>query len=320
MAFRYIIGALMASLDASQIALSERKQRIKADLTLLGVSLIWGSAFVVQRIAALEVGVFYFNGLRFLLAALFLLPFARLGVLRQTDFQRTGNANWWGILLTGLALFCGSAFQQAGLQYTTAGNAGFITGLYVVLIPLFMALVWRQRPRPIIWLAALLAATGLFLLSTSGKMHLNPGDALVLVSAIFWALHVILVGQLVGHVDVMTLAIGQYLVCGLANLVAGLALEPNGFSGLVGFWWVVAYTGIISVGLGYTLQVVGQRVAPPSDAAIILSMEAVFAAFSGWLFLGETLMPSQILGCGIMLVGMLLAQLHREDRTKGLSL
>jgi len=307
----------MTALDASQIALLERRRRIKADLTLLGVSLIWGSAFVVQRIAALEVGVFYFNGVRFLLAALFLLPFARLGILRQTDSPGTGSATRWGVLLTGLALSCGSAFQQAGLQYTTAGNAGFITGLYVVLIPLFMALGWRQRPRPVIWLAALLAASGLFQLSTGGEMRLNPGDALVLVSAIFWALHVILVGQLVGRMDVMSLAIGQYLVCGIVNLVTGLVLEPGGFSGLMDSWWVVVYTGVISVGLGYTLQVVGQRVAPPADAAIILSMEAVFAAFSGWLFLGETLAPLQLLGCGIILGGMLLAQLHLENRFRG---
>jgi drug/metabolite transporter (DMT)-like permease len=304
----------MTSLDASQIALLDRKRRIKADLTLLTVSLIWGSAFVVQRIAALEVGVFIFNGLRFLLAALVLLPFARLGVLRRKDSPGARGATRWGVVLTGMALFCGSAFQQAGLQYTTAGNAGFITGLYVVLIPLFMALGWRQRPRPVILLAALLAAAGLFLLSTGGEMRLSLGDALVLVSAVFWALHVILVGQLVGSVDVMPLAIGQYVVCGIANLASGLVLEPGGFSNLAGSWWVVVYTGVISVGLGYTLQVVGQRVAPPADAAIILSMEAVFAAFSGWLFLGEMLTPSQLLGCGIILGGMLLAQSHREDR------
>jgi drug/metabolite transporter (DMT)-like permease len=309
----------MTALDASQITQLERRRRIKADLTLLGVALIWGSAFVVQRIAALEVGVFYFNGVRFLLAALFLLPFSRLGILQEKDSAGQGRAAWLGVLLTGLALFCGSAFQQAGLQYTTAGNAGFITGLYVVLIPLFMALAWRQRPRPVIWLAALLATVGLFLLSTGGKMHLNSGDALVLVSAVFWALHVILVGQFVGRVEVMTLAIGQYVVCGLANLATGLFLEPGGVSGLIGNWWVVVYTGILSVGLGYTLQVVGQRVAPPADAAIILSMEAVFAALSGWLILGETLTSSQMLGCGIMLGGMLLAQLHLEDRVGGWS-
>jgi len=302
----------MASLDASKIALLGHKRRIKADLTLLVVAMIWGSAFVVQRIAALEVGVFYFNGLRFLLAALVLLPFAGQGVWRWKDSQSTGGSNWLGVILTGLALFSGSAFQQAGLQYTTAGNAGFITGLYVVLIPLFMALIWRERPRPVIWLASVMAAIGLSLLSTSGEMRLNTGDALVLVSAVFWALHVILVGRIVGRTGIMRLAIGQYIVCGMANLAMGWVLEPGGFSGLADSWWVVVYTGVISVGFGYTLQVAGQRTAPPADAAIILSMEAVFAAISGWLFLGEVLTPLQLLGCGIMLGGMLLAQLRLD--------
>lgn len=319
----------MAPANVSQAAHIERRRRVRADLVLLSVSLIWGSAFVVQRIAALEVGVFLFNGFRFLLAALVLLPVARIDALRQPGLPGLKRGNLGGVVLVGLALFCGTAFQQAGLQFTTAGNAGFITGLYVVLIPLFMALAWRCAGRraeseeqtarseantaavqKTVWAAALLAALGLFLLSTGGEMRLNPGDALVLVSAVFWALHVILIGRLVGQVDVLPLAIGQYAVCGAANLLVGLGLEADGFAALAREWWVVAYTAVISVGLGYTLQAVGQRVAPPHDAAIILSGEAVFAALFGWLFLGEALAPLQLLGCAVMLAGMLLAQFH----------
>jgi drug/metabolite transporter (DMT)-like permease len=213
-----------------------------------------------------------------------------------------------GVLLLGLLMAGGAALQQAGLQYTTAGNAGFITGLYVVIIPLFLGLFWRQRLPRLTWLGAFLAVIGLFLLSTGGKLRLNLGDALELAGAVFWALHVIFIGRLVLRLDVLQLAVGQYLVCALASLSIGLLVEAHTLPALLDHWWAVAYTGLISVGLGYTLQAVGQRVAPPADAAIILSLEAVFAALFGWLILGEMLSPQQLFGCGVMLLGMFLAQ------------
>lgn len=292
------------------------KQRLWADLTLFSVAVIWGSAFVVQRIAAMEIGVFIFNGSRFLVGALVILP---LAVLRITHHERRwrlekkpltlfSQKNILAILAAGLIMTGGSAFQQAGLKYTTAGNAGFITGLYVVLIPILLTLIWRRRPRPMIWVAALFAVVGLFLLSTGGQMRINLGDALVLVSAVFWAFHVLLISWSVQRMDAIQFACGQYLVCGLTSLAIGLILEPVSSTPVIELWRVIAYMGIISVGLGYTLQAVGQRVAPPADAAIILSLEAVMAAFFGWIFLGESLAPLQLLGCGIMLAGMLLAQ------------
>jgi drug/metabolite transporter (DMT)-like permease len=210
-----------------------------------------------------------------------------------------------------------AALQQAGLQYTTAGNAGFITGLYVVLIPIFLALFWRQRLRRTIWLAALLAVTGLYLLSTGGELRLNRGDLLELAGAVLWALHVIFTGRLVQRLDVLHFAVGQYLACGLASLALGLVFEAKALPALVEYSWAIAYAGLISVGLGYTLQAVGQRIAPPADAAIILSLEAVFAALAGWIFLGELLTPPQLLGCGIMLAGMLLAQAGTLPGSKG---
>ncbi len=267
--------------------------------------MIWGSAFVVQRIAALDVGVLLFNGLRFLVGALALLPFAWRERMAPPVWRK---ANWVGVLMAGTLLAGGAALQQAGLQYTTAGNAGFITGLYVVLIPLFLAFGWRQRPRPAIWVAALLAAIGLFLLSIGGSLRLNAGDILELGGAVFWALHVILIGRLVERMDIMRLAAGQYLVCGLLSILVGLVFEATDWPALLSGWWAIFYTGIISVGLGYTLQALGQRHAPPADTAILLSMEAAFAALFGWIFLGEVLSALQLLGCGIMFAGVLLAQ------------
>lgn len=285
-----------------------RKQRLQADLILLAVAAIWGSAFVVQRLAAVEVGVYLFNGLRFLVAALFLAPIAISRALAGPDMAGVNRKSLPGVVLVGLLLAGGAALQQAGLKYTTAGNAGFITGLYVVFIPIFLGLFWHQQVRRIIWLGALFAVIGLFLLSTGGRFRLSFGDALELAGAVFWALHVIFIGRLVQRLDVLQIAVGQYLVCGVVSLAIGLILEAQVLPALVDKWWAVAYTGLISVGLGYTFQAVGQRVAPPADAAIILSLEAVFAAAAGWIFLGEVLGPVQLTGCGVMLLGMLLAQ------------
>jgi drug/metabolite transporter (DMT)-like permease len=282
--------------------------RLKADLALLTTSLIWGSAFVAQRVAAVQVGVFLFNGMRFWLAAFVLLPFIWLEQRRKTGQITLRPEILPGIALAGVLLFGGSALQQAGLVFTTASNAGFITGLYVVFIPIFMLLIWHKRQEPVIWVAAGLAAAGLFLLSTGGQLRVNPGDLLVLTSAIFWAFHVILIGNLAQRVRILPLAVGQYFICGLLNMICGIWLEAGTLHDLAGGWWAIVYTGVVSVGLGYTLQVAGQRKAPPADAAILLSMEAVFAAFFGWWLLGEKLSPVQLIGCGIMFAGMLLAQ------------
>ena len=289
--------------------------RLRADLMLVLVALIWGSAFVAQRLAAGDVGVFLFNGTRFLLAAIVLAPLAWsytfnqkiVGGEQAIEPLSRGNFRW--AALAGLLLVGGAALQQAGMIYTTAGNAGFITGLYVLFIPLFLALIFRQRPRPVIWMAASLAVAGLFLLSTGGKMTVNWGDILELLGAVFWALHVIVTGRVVRRLNVLQFAVGQYVVCGMINLAIGLMLEGWRFPALLGGWWLVAYTGLLSVGLGYTLQAVAQREAPPADAAIILSMEAAVAAAAGWIFLSEVLAPVQILGCVVMMAGMLLVQL-----------
>ena len=293
------------------------KRRLWADLALLLAAFIWGVAFVVQRMAAAEVQPYVFNGIRFLVGALVILPFALIRAKRGVG---PGELGWKtgglmsgkylpGVALAGLLLASGAAFQQVGLIYTTASNAGFITGLYVVFLPVFLTLGGRRKiPRLMIWIAAFLSALGLYLLSTGGQFQLNRGDILVMVSSAFWAFHVILIDWMVQRVEVLQLVTGQYIVCGLVSLSLGLYLEPEALQSVVSNWWLLAYMGVISVGLGYTLQAVGQREAPPADAAIILSMEAVFAATGGWLFLGESLAPLQLLGCGIILLGMLLAQ------------
>lgn len=277
--------------------------RIKADAILLLVALIWGTAFVFQRLAAGEVGPILFNGMRFLVGVLVLLPFMGKGLIHMTRLEVRGG------LLAGLLLFGGAALQQAGLAFTTAGKAGFITGLYVVLVPILLALFWKEKIYWFSWLASLVAVVGLFFLSLTEELQLAPGDGLELAGAFVWACHVVLVGKLANKVDVLRLAFFQYLVCGVMSLAVGLVFESGTWNGLSSnLIWAVLYTGVISVGVAYTLQLVGQKFAPATDAAIIMSGEAVFAALAGWVFLSELLTPRQILGSVLILTAMFLAQ------------
>ena len=289
----------------------KRRQRAQADLLLLLVALIWGTAFVAQRVGALNMGVYLFNGMRFLLGALVLLPFAWRDQRQVVKLTR-GDA--LGIALAGLLLFGGISFQQVGLRYTPASNAGFITGLYVVFIPLILMFGRGDGVRRGVLAASLCAGVGLFLLSTGGQLRLAPGDTLELACAVLWAFHVIWIGRLVQRLDALRIAIGQNLLCGGLSLAIGLLLEGEAWPQGVITWWAIVYTGVFSIGVGYTLQVVGQRVAPAADAAILLSLEAVFAALFGWLLLDERLSMVQLLGCGLMLAGMVLAQVQSLAR------
>jgi len=289
---------------------NKESQRFRADLILLVVSLIWGSAFVAQRVAATSMNTFLFNGLRFLLGAVVLVPLAVLSTRRREYSTPLDLQSLSLVLLAGILLFLGASLQNLGLRSTTAANAGFITGMYVVLVPFLLALIWRQWPAKMVWFAVGLSATGLFLLSTGGNLSLAPGDRLEFGGAILWAGHVILIGILAQRVNAFTISIGQNLVCGLLSLLTLLLTAgDNYWSGFSTSWWTIVYTGILSVGVGYTLQIVGQRVAPPTDAAIIMSMEAVFAAIFGWILLEEYLSGVQIIGCLLMVVAMVLAQL-----------
>ena len=277
--------------------------RLKSDFILLLVALIWGSAFAAQRVAADHLGPFLFNGVRFIIAVLVLLPMARF----RLKVER-GILPW--VALAGIVLFTASFFQQAGMQYTTAGNAGFITGLYVVLVPLAMVTFLRQTVSRWTWLAAGIATIGALLLSTGGEIKLNPGDALELAGAGAWAVHVLLVGWLARRTDVLSFVILQDLVSAVLNVVFSLFTDISTLPGLLPAAWAVLYTGIFSIGIGYALQGIGQRHAPPADAAIILSLEAVFAALFGFMFLNERLLPVQVLGCFLILVAIIQVQLR----------
>jgi drug/metabolite transporter (DMT)-like permease len=221
----------------------------------------------------------------------------------------------WGGGLIGLLLFTAASLQQWGLAYTTAGKAGFVTGLYVILVPLFTALIWRRRPPWSVLVASLIATAGLFLLGEVEGLGLAPGDGMVLAGAVAWAFYIILIGEMAAGVDSLRLAFVQYLTCGVIGTVLGLVLEHNTVQGWTAAWWTVLYNGLVSIGVAFALQIVAQRRAPTSAASIIMSMEAVFAALFGWMLLGETFTVWQLAGCGLMLGSMVLARVGVRTRS-----
>jgi len=282
--------------------------RVKADLTLLLVALVWGLGFIAQRSAAQEIGFLVFNATRWTIGALVMLPFLRfrLEISRKTlPWMAAG----------GVLLFAASGLQQAGLEFTTAGNAGFITGAYVVLIPLLLSIFWKEKLTWSIWLAAIITTIGIYLLSSGGKLKFNVGDAIVLAGAFMWALHVIVTGKGVKHVPVLSFVTGQYIICAFINLVFGIAFQSASIPDLPSAWMAILYLAVISTGVGFTLQAYGQRHAPPADAAIILSLEAVFSALFGWMFLAEQLTFIQAAGCFLIMAAILVSQLllQRSD-------
>ncbi|MCF6186717.1 MAG: DMT family transporter [Desulfobulbaceae bacterium] len=287
----------------------EKQKTVTADLLLLLVALIWGFGFVAQRAGMEHVGPYTYNGIRFLLGGLCLLPLAlRVHRRRTVDLLPKISALKAGFP-AGVILFAGATLQQIGLLYTSAGKAGFITGLYVIFVPIF-GLFLGQRTGIGTWIGALLAAVGMYLLSVQADFSINKGDLLVLIGAVFWALHVLLLGYLSPRTYPVRLAMVQFLFCGLFSLLVAAALETTTVQAIFDAAVPILYGGLCSVGIGYTLQVVAQRRAHPAHAAILLSLEAVFAAIGGWWLLAEVLSARGLTGCGLMLGGMLLSQLY----------
>jgi drug/metabolite transporter (DMT)-like permease len=286
---------------------------LEADLLLFITAAIWGFAFVAQRMGMESMGPFTFNAIRFSLGALVLLPFAL--VQRRGKIARLKHVIKtypWPILITGLALFGGASLQQIGLVGTTAGKAGFITGLYVILVPL-LALLWGSKTQFAHWVGALLAVFGLYLLSVKAGFQVSPYDLVVFAGAFVWAGHVHLIDRFSDKVGPIQLSIFQFTICGILSAVIAILFEPINLSGLAAGIWPILYGGFLSVGLAYTLQVVAQRTANPSHAVIILSLEGAFAALGGWLVLGEVLTSRDLLGSALILSGMLISQFFGKE-------
>lgn len=282
----------------------------RADALMLLTAMIWGSTFVAQRLGMDHIGPFLYTGLRFLVGAVAVLPL--LWLLRKPRKPgtpgRMSKPMLLGSLALGAVLTVGINLQQVGLLFTTVTNSGFITGLYVILVPVF-GLFIGMRTHKGTWAGALLAVVGMIMLSVGPGFRVASGDWLQLVGAACWAIHVLMVGALASRYDPILVSFIQFMVCAAASLTLALIFEPIQLPMIEQALPAILYGGVLAVGVAFTLQVVAQKDAITSHAAIILSLEAVFAALAGWLILGETLSPRGLLGCALMLGGMLLAQL-----------
>jgi len=281
-------------------------KKVSGSLFLLLTALIWGTAFVAQRSGMDYLGPISFQGIRALLGFFALLPVMLLQKKRQgAAFRMPG---WRAVLGCGLVLGLASLLQQIGLTTTPAGKAGFISALYVVLVPV-LGLFAGRKTNALTWLGVLLSLAGLCLLSSVGSLSLEAGELWVLGSAFLFALHILLIDRFAPGCDGIALSCLQFLVAGLTALPLGLALENPLPSQIWNARWAILYTGVLSCAVAYTFQIIGQQRTPPTLASLILSLESVFSAAAGALLLGEVMTGRELLGCALMLGAVLLSQL-----------
>ncbi len=287
---------------------------LRTDALLMITAIIWGTAFVFQKTGMDHIGPFAFNGIRFILGSLALTPLTIISLRRKAaaPYENRPSLKTYvqGGIMAGCALFGGAALQQLGIISTTAGNAGFITGLYVVITPI-MGLAFGQRPGMGTWIGGLLAVVGLYFLCITGDFTIAHGDLLIIIGAFFWSAHLLLIGWLAPRMNPIALAQAQFMVCGLLSLGTALCIETITLAGIMGAGTAILYCGLMSTGVAYTLQIVAQQEANPAHASIILSLEAVFAAAAGWFLLSEALGVEALLGCTLMLTGMIISQLKK---------
>ena len=288
-----------------------KSQSVRADLLMLLAAAIWGFAFVAQREGMETMGPFLFNTARFFIGTVFLFPIVwYLSKKNKTPTNKETSTKKLIIAgtIAGLFLFMASSFQQVGIQYTTAGKAGFITGLYIFFVPL-IAIFFGKRTGSGTWLGAFIAVIGLYLLSINDDFSIARGDLLQLICAVFFAAHILVVGYVAKRMDPLKLSLIQYFVSGVLSFFIAIAIEVITWQMIVDTAIPLLYAGIMSIGVGYTLQVVAQQHAKSSHAAIILGLEGAFAVLGGWLILDENLSTRGLIGCGLMLSGMFLSQL-----------
>lgn len=288
------------------------KNTISAALLVL-TALIWGVAFVAQSVGSEHVGPFTFLSSRSLIAGVALLPLIafrrRSAPAPKTPADRRNL--WIGGLLCGCALTVASAFQQIGIAETTVGKAGFITALYIVIVPLF-GLFLKKRVPLMVWLGVALAAVGMYLLCITEGFSISRGDFFVLLCAACYSVHILVIDYFSPRVDGVRMACIQFFTCGIVSGIVMLIAEKPTADVLLAAWLPILYAGLLSSGVGYTLQIIAQKNVPPTVASLLMSLESVFSVLAGWVLLGQALSLRELLGCVLVFAAILLAQLPED--------
>ena len=292
------------------------KTKFKSTILLFLTAIIWGFAFVAQRVGAEFVGAFTFNGVRFMLGACSLIPVILLFEREKVD-KKIIISNLVPGILAGVILFIASTLQQYGVEITqSAGKAGFLTGLYTVLVPL-IRFVMGKKTSALTFVGAIFAVIGLFFLCMTGdEISFGIGDIVLIIGAFFWAGHILVVDKFVHKTSPLKFSMIQFLVCGLLSISCALILEDIQFSAIKSAGIPILYGGIMSVGVAYTCQILGQKNSDPTFASIVFSTESVFSAIGGALLLNEIMNGRGYLGCVLIFIGIVLSQLNMTDIKK----
>lgn len=291
------------------------KKHSASIILLFLTAIIWGFAFVAQRVGSEYIGTFYFNGIRFTLGALSLIPVIFIFEKEAKDKEKLKRTVKCGIG-AGTILFIASTLQQYGVFITqSAGKAGFITGLYTVLVPLIGFVFLKYKTNIFTWIGAILAVVGLFLLSfTSGITSIGIGDLILLIGSVFWALHIIFIDHFGNNVSSLKFSMTQFYTCAALCFISALITkEPVSLEAIKLAGIPILYGGLMSVGVAYTLQVIGQKNVEPSLAAIICSSESLFSAVGGAIILGESMTARAYIGCALMFAGIISSQLKPKS-------
>jgi len=278
-----------------------------AILMLTMTALFWGLAFVAQKTAMESMGPLTFIGVRFIIGGLLVLPLALNEYSRRA--RPLSRRDIWAIVALGLVFFLGTWLQQLGVVITTVTNSGFLTGLYVVFAPLIGLVFMRHKPHPIVWLCAPLAVIGLYYLNGGGLDRFNSGDLLVIVSAVFWAVQIVMLGIIASRTRLpIVVSCTCFLITGILSMLGAFVLETPTFAGIAAGWVELAYAAVLSTALAFTFQAVAQQYVPPANAAIIQSLETLFAALGGALLLGERLPPIGYAGAAVLFIAIVMVE------------
>ena len=288
-------------------------KQLKGSLSILLATIIWGSTFVAQSVGVDTIGPFSFLSIRCFLAVILLLTI--LFLRNRKDFVKilTDKRLWKAGIPCGIALFAATALQQIGLIYTTAGKGGFITAMYIIIVPLLGIFMKRKPPKTVV-LSVAIAAVGLYLISGAGFTGINIGDVLMLLCAVAFAVQILIMDRVAGDLNSMALNMSQALVCAVVSGVCMLLFDDIRIGNILACWFPLCWAGFMSMGIAYTLQIVGQKAIEPTTASLLMSFESVFAAISGWLLLSETFTLTEGIGCALVFGAIMLSQIPVKNK------